>query len=138
MAAIAIAMPKEWLLLATWLAVSAMAFMEPFPTVLPLPCDHCSVPGGYVDDEFNAGGSRQCRLFHKQAKEQLRLWKALQPRPSFPELVARARCIVHPAERAALLARLSTRVVSRNVWHCALQTESNISWDLYFSECAAE
>ena len=137
MTIVAIAMPKEWLLLATWLAISAMAFIEALSTLWPLPCDHCSVPGGNVDD-FNAGGSRQCRLFHKRVKEQLRLWKALQPRPSFPELVARARCITHPAERAALLERLSTRVVSRNVWHCALQTESNISWDLYFSECAAE
>ena len=89
-----------------------------------------------MDDEFNEGASRQCRHYHKWAKEQLRLWKALEPQPSFLELIARARCITHPAERAALLARLSDRVVSRNVYHCALKTESKISWDVYFSECA--
>ena len=93
-----------------WLAIFAMASVKASTMLLPLVCDHCSVPGGDVVD------------VHRQAKEFIRHCKA--GGLALPAIVAATRQHGCSYLRRAVLLRLADRLSGRNPLKLALQTEA--------------
>ena len=116
---------------AVWLAIFAMASIKASTMLLPLACDHCSVPGGDVVDVHRKAD--HCSVpggdvvdVHRKAKQQIQLWKAAGWW-SLPDLLYLTRAVDDHSFRAAILMRLSDRLSSKNCLKLALATEARAS-----------